>query len=253
MMLTRPIIRKLIGLFILVSCPLQFHFVNAADQASLQLSSDSAILDPVDYMSVLVDPFNSIELEEAVSASYQSLNNNSIDFGFTKDKHWLKFSVENIEPNSINKVISTSARFMRPLDVYLRRENGEIETLLLNNETNTFPSRPLSQFRLLAVEFTLEAQEKAEIFINFGAGGRATLILGVTNIDQVVKEQNFALVAFLPVAMILLTLVFVNLFHFISVRDFAYGGYVLYEINNIINLSHVEGFACTSSNPLGQS
>lgn len=212
-----------------------------AAQGVVSINSIDESIDVVPALSYLIDPENVLLLPDVQNRAFVPLEG-PVDFGFTTDKIWLRLNVRNDSSESLERLFRTGARFMRPLEIYLVRDNGEPELLLQNDETQPFHNRPLSNLRFLAVEFNLQAQEEATFFIKFGAGGRASMSMEISSREAAVAEQSNATVGIVVFVSILGTLILVNLFHFIAVRNIAYLGYVLYEFFNMLYISHIEGF-----------
>ncbi len=206
------------------------------------LSSNIEPVDPTASISYLLDSEDILILEDVRNREFTPLENDSIDFGFTADKIWMRFSVHNSSAESINPLLRSSARFMRPLEIFILRENGSVEQLLYNDETQAFGERPLPELRFLATEFNLAPNEEAEFYIRFGAGGQASMTLEISSREDALSEQWRASVGLVVFSTILLTLVLVNFFHFIAVRNLAYLVYVFYESFNVIYVAHMEGF-----------
>jgi signal transduction histidine kinase len=223
-----------------------FSFVAAVAQAaeanrvSLDFSLSAPDLAP--YISYLRDPSGNLTLAEVRGQKFLPLENEAVAFGFTPDKFWLRFEVVNTTESPIEPLLRTSARFMRPLEIFLLRENGETERLLYNDETQPFGVRPVPELRFLATPFNLAAGESATFYVRFGAGGQAAMSLQISSREAALREQSRASVGITIYGSILLTLILVNLFYFVAIRKLAYLLYVFYESFNLLYVSHLEGF-----------
>ncbi len=214
---------------------------SAFGQPPLSLNDDTGPVDTAPFTAFLRDADGSLSLHDVLDASFEPLSS-PVDFGYTSDKFWLRFSVSNRSSADIGRLFTTNARFMRPLEVYLLRGDGRIEQLLANDQFDTFAARPMPELRYLAAPFSLAAGEAASIYYRLGAGGRVSMAVELAPEETVLAEQHRAELASILFVSILLTLVLVNLFHFIAVRRFAYLGYVLYEFFNALYVTHIEGF-----------
>jgi len=214
----------------------------AAEPAIALSEARNEVIDAGNHIEFILDPDGNLTLAEVMDQDFQPLQNGDINFGFTTDKIWLHFSVENSSENTIEKTLRSSARFMRPLEIYLRQENSPIKLLLRNDETHRFGERPLPELRFLAVDFSLAPLENADFYIRFGAGGQASMTLQISSREEALLEQSTATIGIAIYASVLFTLILVNFFHFLAVRQLAYLVYVGYEFFNILYVSHMEGF-----------
>lgn len=231
-------------IYFLFSIVLQIGLAIDATAAEESIVVLNANLDPISpgfATRYLRDENNALTLEDVISAEFSALENGEIDFGFTADKFWLHFSVLNESSATIRPLLRTSARFMRPLEIYLVRASGDSELLLYNDETLDFHNRPLPEFRFLATEFELAANENADFYIKFGAGGQAAMSFVISDREPAVVEQWQSTVSAVLFAGVLLTLILVNLFHYIAVREKPYLVYVIYESLNLLYVCHMDG------------
>lgn len=213
-----------------------------ADGDAVLLSIESESVNPVGSVRYFLDAEGNLDVRDALQEEFLLLENNDIDFGFTADKIWLRFGVENTSSESLEKILTTSSRFMRPLEIYLYRDSQNIERLLYNDETHKFGERPLPEFRFLAAEFTLQAFEEATFLIRFGAGGQATMGLEITSREQALTEQFSAAIGIATFVSVLSVLIMVNFFHYLALRKAAYLFYIFYESMNMLYVAHMEGF-----------
>lgn len=219
-----------------------FHSIHAEETPVLISDDINEVLDISSNIEFFLDPAGDWSLNEVIAQEFQSLKSDVIDFGFTTDKIWLHFKVINSSTNSLEKTLRSSARFMRPLEIYIVREDSAIEQLLYNDETHSFGERPIPQLRFLAAEFSMAPLEQAEFYIRFGAGGQASMLLQISSLEEAVLEQSTAAIGIAIYASILFTLTIVNFFHYLAVRKLAYLLYAFYESFNILYVSHIEGF-----------
>lgn len=233
------ILSNLLSALLLTSACLTSY---AAEAPILLSESTREVIGPSDQMGFILDPIGNLTLAEVMGREFQPLQNGDINFGFTTDKIWLYFSVENSSENTIEKTLRSSARFMRPLEIYLRQENSSIKQLLKNDETHRFGERPLPELRFLAADFSLAPFENSDFYIRFGAGGQASMTLQISSREEALLEQSTATIGIAIYVSVLFTLILVNFFHFLAVRQLAYLIYVGYEFLNILYVSHMEGF-----------
>ena len=161
-----------------------------------------------------------IELKEARSYPYKPLPDNQIAFGYTRSKFWLRFGFSNDERVDRELVLRTFVRFMRPLEIYQRTNNGDFEKMLYNDQDSIFGQRP-EGIRHLAHQFTIPANSTVDFYIRFGAGGTASLPLVITDGKQIREEQYQATIKIVLFLAIIGTLVLSNLFYFVAIRAWA--------------------------------
>lgn len=216
--------------------------LHAAEPGSLLLNNNGQSVAVTDAVEYLLDPGGDLVLANVVGMEFSVIEGGNIDFGFTTDKIWLRFTVANSSAESIDKILRTNARFMRPLEIFLVREDSSVQNLLYNDETQKFSERPLPELRFIAANFSLQAFESATFLIRFGAGGQAAMALEISSREQALAEQYTATLGITLYAAILFTLILVNFFHYLAVRKLAYLFYAFYESFNLLYVSHMEGF-----------
>lgn len=214
----------------------------AAESSPLLLNQDQESVSIGDAIDYILDPGDELDISDVMEMNFSRLQDGDIDFGFTTDKIWLRFSVTNSSTESLDRILRTNARFMRPLEIFLVRGDSSIQRLLYNDETQKFNERPLPELRYIATEFSLEPLETATFLIRFGSGGRAAMDLDISSREQALAEQYSASLGITLFSAILLTLILVNFFHYLAVRQLAYLFYIFYESFNVLYVSHMEGF-----------
>ncbi|MBL4890653.1 MAG: sensor histidine kinase [Rhizobiaceae bacterium] len=233
---------RIAGLLVLLVVSFTFTNVQAAESGILELDKNSPSVNVAAFIDYYLDSDGELEIDGALELEFRALGQNTIDFGFTSDQIWMRFQLRNSSQEALERVLRTSARFMRPLEIFLLRNDSAIEQLLYNDETLRFGDRPLPELRFLAVELSLEPLETVSVYVHFGAGGTAAMTLEISSREEALTEQYSATVSIVIYAAILLTLILVNFFHYIAVRKLAYLVYVFYESFNVLYVAHLEGF-----------
>ncbi len=124
------------------------------------------------------------ELRQRVERDFRPLSGEQIDFGFTRDTVWLFLPIESRSGQPGEWLLSLNTRFMNELVVY-QYSGGSWVELLRNDERSGYAERPLD-YRLLAVEFSLDAGARGELLIGYRSSG--TTYLPVT----IESRQSFA-------------------------------------------------------------
>jgi len=121
---------------------------------------------------------------------FRELPANQIDFGFTSGTIWLYLQVTNRSDRADTWILSLNSRFMNELRVYQRRTSGW-EQLLDNSERSNFAERPLD-YRLLAVEFSLDAGEESAVLIAYRSRGTSYLPVSIESAQSFADARSLS-------------------------------------------------------------
>ena len=200
----------------------------------------SDLINPNSFISYHRDKTGGLEITEAPGLDYHELPDSGISFGYTTDKFWLRLPVMNTTPNRQQWVLRTSAKFMRPLEIYSQSDNQPIEQLLYNDEFSSFGSRP-ENIRHLGVYFDLPANSKKVFYIRLGASGQAALTLSIGTPRAIAREQAVVEIVSAVFIAVLFTLALFNLFHFFAIQNRAYLYYGIQAVSFCLYITHMEG------------
>ena len=213
----------------------------AAEPAYIDLIANRYHYNPVSVVDYYRDPGGKKTIADISRMDFKPLGKNQIDFGYTRDKFWLRFGVVNDSTSQTQWALRTFVRFMRPLEIYVSQDGGPPKRVLYNDQHSNFGTRP-ENIRHLAIEFSLPKGGRDVFYIRFGAGGTAAVPMEITTPRAMATEQAHTLLEDGIFVAVLATLALFNLFHFIAVKAKAYLFYVLQASFMALYVTHLDGF-----------
>ncbi|HEU4619314.1 MAG TPA: sensor histidine kinase [Gammaproteobacteria bacterium] len=200
---------------------------------------DRSLASIVRYVQLPGSPADTLPQARALPASaYAPIGKRYIDFGSTPDTIWLRLELHNASATATGWVLSFNARFMTELTAFL--DGGSRRVLLRQTERSTFGERPI-RHRFLAVPFSLEADERAELLIGYRSKGGTALPLSIetpASYDaRYAREDAINLAAYAAVAF-LIVLTVLQAFAF---RQPSQKTYALYLGATLAYILHMDG------------
>ncbi len=153
------------------------HYRNIANELLYHIAPAEAPIDPE-------------TAAEWLTTDFEELPTAQVDFGFTSGTVWLYLPVANRSEQSDRWMLALNSRFMNEVSVYQRRA-GVWETLLANSERSLFAERPLD-YRLLAVEFSLDAGEQSDILIAYQSKGTSYLPVSIESVQSFADARSLS-------------------------------------------------------------
>lgn len=191
-------------------------------------------------ISYFEDPTGSLGVTDAAGMPYEAISTQELNFGYTTSIFWLRFTLSNDDLEPAEVVLQTSARFMRPLEVFIENDKAAFTRVLYNDEHSKFGNRPGGSRHLGAV-LTVPPGQPVTVYVRFGAGGLAAMSLKLTNLIEVEREQQSLVLRAAIFISIIGTLILTNLFFFAATRAWVYLTYAVQEFSFIVYVSHMDG------------
>ncbi|MEM7491903.1 MAG: sensor histidine kinase [Pseudomonadota bacterium] len=172
--------------------------------------------------------------------AFQKLAGQSVDFGYTKSQIWLRLDVRNSTSERLDQFLVLHARFMHFLRVYIVQD-GQTTVLLKDGEHLPFTQRPID-YRNLATPLSLDANEKATVYITFWSNGATEMPISVETTESFYRLKygadlrNFTIYA-AGAAMIFFTLLSMGV-----MRWRVHLAYALYFGSVLLFLAHTKGY-----------
>ena len=193
-------------------------------------------INPALAIEYLEDPSGDMDLDTAMGSEFQPLNQELANFGFTRSKFWLRFTLHNPDELPRTLVLRTFDRVLRPLMIF---QDGE--QIYFTDEHTPFQARP-HNMRHMGAEVTVAGQARSQIHVYFGAGSSASIPLALVSRDQIIADTHSAMLRTFLFVSIIGTLIVSNLFYFVALRAWSFLLYAMMQISAIFYCLNIEGF-----------
>lgn len=134
-----------------------------------------------DKVDGFVEPDGSISIEmlltPEIQERFEPVTTIEPDFGYIPDGIWLRLDLVNMSSERLQRYLMLKTNFMTQIDVYVVGRTGP-QNVLSQDENSTFADRPVPYHELIA-PFTLEPQERAQIFVRYRSNGNTVLPLAI--------------------------------------------------------------------------
>ena len=163
-----------------------------------------------------------------------------INFGNTRDTHWLRFDVANAAAVLQQRYLSLGTRSSNQLDVYIVRDRG-VERVLHDTRHYKISERPVPA-RFLFAPLTLAAGERAQVYVRYSmlVSTRLNLEL-LTEATFAEREMHSNVVNSLLVGAVL-TLIIFSLLQFLAIRQVAFFFYSCVQLAGLTYVLHLQNF-----------
>jgi diguanylate cyclase (GGDEF)-like protein len=176
-------------------------------------------------MGVLVDPSGSLTLEQvrADGPSWQAINRQSPNFGFTKDAYWFRFQLQNLDSQRLSRLIELPIPFLD--HVWLYHYAGDtLQTQYRLGDEQPFAQRPV-RHRNFVMPVDLSPGMNT-VYLRLASSGTIEGPLRVWDPALFHAAANDESLLQGGVIGILLIMVVYNLFVYFSTRDINYLYYI---------------------------
>ena len=210
----------------------------------MEVAGSEPVRSLVDEVRYLVDTEGSLAVTDVVQAfadgRFQALDTPYIDFGFSRDVHWLVLPVANGTDADQQRILSFNMRFMQELSVYVRDGRG-MRLLLDNGKASTFAERPVAH-RHLAVPLTVPAGSELDLYIRYWSEGTTALPLSIESQTSYAELSGFHTAknaAFYTFAgfMLLYAVLFA-----VAARSSVFASYGFYLMCVVLYVAHMDGY-----------
>ncbi|MCB1645354.1 MAG: sensor histidine kinase [Pseudomonadales bacterium] len=178
--------------------------------------------------------------EMALRGQFLPVRGESVNFGYTDKRVWLRCTVQNTSPVAQARFLLTGQRYMRPL-IFYEVHGQDVREVFYNDQFRPFTDRPVALPELV-LPLTFEPGESKTLLIYLGAGGALAVDLALDRQENVHSENLLSLLSTVFVTGIILSLVIINLVHYFAVGRIAHLVYALLQTTVGIYLIHMEGF-----------
>lgn len=173
---------------------------------------------------------------------FRPLDREEPDFGYTKDKIWLKFKVKNTTEIEDEWRLHFRENFKQVIDVYVLREGGQIDHTLNLDRNSKFSERPIS-FPEMVAPVQFEPGETITVFIAYWSEGSSHLAFSLetsnsfSDIAIARMAKNFI---YYGMMVILIIAAFLSM---LILKHSVFPAYTAYAVSTLLFLMHADGVA----------
>ena len=175
-------------------------------------------------------------------AHFQALPQEEIFFGYTSEQVWLLINTRNDSAQTQSLMLDTNVKYMRPLEIYEINQGALPKAIISNDENSVFSARGVLQPKIV-VPLVWQPGESKQLLLRVGAGGALSLPLELSTGELVGRKYGNARAFAAFFSGVLISLILINLFHFVTVKRWEQLLYALMETSILLFVLHNEGFA----------
>lgn len=199
--------------------------------------------DMAGHVDYFLDHTNTLDLEAVRAGServFQPGANTMAGFGNTDATIWLKLDLVNPSDMAINRVLQLVTNFMPQLDVWLERD-GQIRSLLSQNDASTFSTRPVPHPNLVQ-RFALDPGEQATLWIAYSSRGTTALPIRIIDDETFLSRTWNTALWYLLFYAVTGVMVAISIFAFLVSPHRLFLAYAVYGLTILLYLMHRDGF-----------
>jgi len=174
--------------------------------------------------------------------SFETVIRNEPDFGYTKDKIWLRMIVKNVTHDQTGWRMHFRENFKQIIDVYVQRENGMINHPLSLDMDTEFTERPVF-FPEMVAPIEMTSSETVTIYVVYWSEGSSHLAFSLETVDSFAslavgrQAKNFIYYGMMAI------LIIAAFFALLALRESVFLAYVAYALSTVLFLMHSDGLA----------
>ncbi|MEM9278542.1 MAG: sensor histidine kinase [Pseudomonadota bacterium] len=219
--------------------------VSLAQPAAVQLDGPKSAEELRPFISYYLDSGWERTVSEMLNEyknEFKPIETSAPDFGYTKDKIWLRMIFENRSELEEDWRIHFKENFKQLFDVYVARENFSIENVLSQDLERGFKTRSV-QYPELVAPVTIEPGETVTVLVNYWSEGASyiqlTMETGPSFADIAAKRtaKNFIYYG------MMILLIAAALIALVVYRHVVFAAYIAYAASTLLFLMHSDGVA----------
>ena len=195
----------------------------SVSQKIIVIESDTVNSYPVsEYVYIFKDTSRNMSIDRMIlydCEKYFTLNNSSnINFGFTKDIYWIKFSVINKTSKTKNLVFSIDYPLLRSIHFYAIKGTS-LDKEVITGEQEVFSSRDIKD-RTFLFDLNLEPNVQYSYFVRINSEGTTLrLPMSIDTYKSYIKADNYkVIINGVLIGLLLFSLLF-NIFLLVVTKD----------------------------------
>lgn len=199
------------------------------------LAASDSYIPAIDYLRLAPDDQRTPE--QALNADgWQTLNEKTPNFGYSRDQVWLQFPITRPENTSLLEIAYPHLDHIR---FYLLRD-GEVHLRYQTGDRRVFADRPVGHPHFL-FPFQLEPGHDYRILLNVATEGAMQIPLKLWNNRSFFEQTSVESQGHALYYGILITAICFNLFVFLALRESIYLYYVLSTLGYLILIGTLNG------------
>lgn len=229
---------------LLVACVLTFGQARA-DSPMVAMDGPVSTADLVGHIDHLVDAEWTLTAEQALgarAAEFTPISTKNPDFGYTRDRIWLRVHVRNATLDQRDWVIYFPENFKQYFQVDIAYADGRIDTVLKLTEDSAFGARPIPHPQMLA-PMSLDPGAEATVLVSLWSEGSSYITFSMETpasfaaLSSRMTAKNFVFYGM----MILLIVAALVLLLFL--RSGIFLAYSAYAASALLYIAHADGVA----------
>jgi len=173
---------------------------------------------------------------------FKAIERDEPDFGYTKDKIWLRLKLKNTTPDKLDWRLHFRENFKQVFDVHVVRQDGSIDHALSLDRQSNFGARPIAYPEMVA-PFQMQPGETVTIYTSYWSEGSSHISFSVETANSFADvaiermAKNFVYYGMISI------LILAALVAMIILRQPVFAAYVAYASSTLIYLVHADGVA----------
>ena len=230
-----------LGLIIASVCLMAFAFSSNA-RATVEVGPNFTSSDLIGEFSYYLDSKGDLSVEDMLrpDMDFRPVLEPFPRFGYTRDRIWLRFEIENLEDRQRDLRLWVRENFFQFFAVYVVRDDGRIDTVEDLTPQSAFSERPIA-FPQLVAPFDLDASEKATVLIRYVSGGSSEAKMTLNSRENF-ELQTTQITAKKFVFYGMMTIMVVAaLIAFLVLRRAVFPAYAAYAGSILMYIVHADG------------
>ncbi len=197
------------------------------------------------HLEILEDPQGALTLEEAQKEAnnqrFFTSEKEIPNFGFTKSVYWARFTIANPSDGKEEWLLELGYPLIDQVDVWFPKAQGGYQHLQ-TGDAQPFSARELIYHNFL-FHLPLKKGEEKTVYLRFKTESSMQMPLTLWSHKGFTEMINHELYGIGIYYGIMLSMIFYNLFIYLSVRDASYLNYVLYILAYVMLQMSLNGLA----------
>lgn len=217
----------------------------AAPSPILEISGSTQQQSIYGHIDYYLDPDWSQSLDMlhgANAGSFRPDDKMEPDFGYTKNKIWLRLKLHNSSQDTEKWKLHLKENFKQKMDVWMRPDNGPVQHALSLNLDSSFDDRPIPYPEMIA-PFKLAPGETGTLYISYWSEGSSHLAMSIETPDSFSTNSARRLAKNYVYYGMMLILILIALVAFILLHQNIFLAYIAYAGTTLMFLVHADGIA----------
>jgi len=238
--------RRLYCAIVLVVAHLCFATLSAHAQSPVVDLDASQGAGPVnEFVSYFLEPDEPLSIDEVqmepITNQFKRIETRVPEFGYYENGIWLKISVQNKSPDTLEQLLVMHTNFMPDMDTYFV-SGGTVEHVLHQNLESPFNTRPIKYHQLVA-PLELPANAQGDILIRYRSEGITALPVSLETPLSYAETTNTRVTIDFVFYGIMTMFVFASLLGRVFWRNPTFVSYAFYAASVLFYIFQRDGYA----------